>query len=44
VNEKGDRVIVPGEYTVSIGSTQPGETEAVQTGKFVIMGKTTLPK
>ena len=44
VNEKGDRVIVPGEYTVSIGSTQPGETEAVQTGKFVITGKTTLPK
>ena len=44
VDAKGNRVIVPGEYTVSVGSTQPGETEAVQTGKFLIKGQATLPK
>ena len=44
VDAKGNRVIVAGEYTVSVGSTQPGETDAVQTGKFVVKGQTTLPK
>lgn len=44
VDANGNRVIVPGEYTVSVGSTQPGESEAVQTGKFVVKGQTTLPK
>jgi len=44
VDAKGNRVIVPGEYTVSVGSTQPGEGEPVQTGKFVIQGQATLPK
>ena len=44
VDANGNRVIVPGEYTVSVGSTQPGESEAIQTGKFVVKGKTTLPK
>ena len=44
VDAKGNRVIVPGEYTASVGSTQPGETEAVQTGKFVVKGQATLPK
>jgi beta-glucosidase len=44
VDAKGNRVIIPGEYTVSVGSTQPGETETVQTGKFVIEGQATLPK
>jgi beta-glucosidase len=44
VDAKGNRVIVPGEYTVSVGSTQPGETEAVQTGKFTVKGQATLPK
>ena len=44
VDTKGNRVIVPGEYTVSLGSTQPSEGDAVQTGKFVIKGQATLPK
>jgi beta-glucosidase len=44
VDAKGNRVIVPGEYTVSVGSTQPGETEVVQTGKFVLKGQAALPK
>jgi beta-glucosidase len=44
VDEKGNRVIVPGEYTVSVGGSQPGETESVQTGKLTVTGQVTLPK
>jgi beta-glucosidase len=44
VDAKGNRVIVPGEYAVSVGGAQPGETESVQTGKFVIKGQAILPK
>jgi len=44
VDEKGNRVIVPGEYTVSLGGAQPQEAAAVQTGKFNVTGKVDLPK
>jgi beta-glucosidase len=44
VDEKGNRVIMPGEYTVSVGGSQPGETESVQTGKLTVTGQATLPK
>jgi beta-glucosidase len=44
VDAKGNRVILPGEYTVSVGGAQPGETDSVQTGKFIIRGQATLPK
>jgi beta-glucosidase len=44
VDAKGNRVIEPGQYTVSVGGAQPAETESVQTGKFVIKGQATLPK
>ena len=44
VDAKGNRVIVPGEYTVSVGGAEPGETDSVQTGRFVIKGRTTLAK
>jgi beta-glucosidase len=44
VDGKGDRVIVPGEYSVSVGGAQPWEAASVQTGKFVIKGQTRLPK
>ena len=44
VNAKGTRVILPGEYVVSLGGSQPGETPAVQTAKFTITGQTALPK
>ena len=44
VDEKGNRVIVPGEYTVSLGGAQPQETASVATGKFNVSGKTQLPK
>ncbi len=44
VDRKGNRVIVPGEYTVSLGGAQPQEAASVQTGKFNVAGKTELPK
>lgn len=44
VDQKGDRVIMPGEYTVTVGGAQPGEANSVQTGKFAIRGKLVLPK
>ncbi len=44
VDAKGNRVIVPGEYIVSVGGTQPGESASVQTAKFTITGTSQLPK
>jgi len=44
VDERGNRVIVPGEYTVSVGGTQPGESTSVQTAKFTVTGTSALPK
>ena len=44
VDVKGNRVIVPGEYTVSLAGAQPQDAASVQTGKFVVPGKVELPK
>ncbi len=44
VDAKGNRVILPGEYTVSFGGAQPQESASVQIGKFNIAGKAELPK
>jgi beta-glucosidase len=45
VDSKGSRVILPGDYTVSLGGAQPGDAAApVQTGTFTITGKAELPK
>jgi beta-glucosidase len=44
VDEKGNRVIVPGEYRVSLGGAQPQESTSVQTGKFTVIGRTELAK
>jgi beta-glucosidase len=44
VDEKGKRVIVPGEYTVSLAGAQPQDAASVQTGKFKVSGKAELPK
>ncbi len=45
VNEKGERVIVPGEYQVSVGGTQPGESEGGVAGTFTVSGSArTLPR
>ena len=44
VDEQGNRVILPGEYTVSLGGAQPDDSSSVLTGKFTISGKAELPK
>ena len=44
VDEKGNRVIVPGEYTVSLAGAQPQDAASVQTGKFDVSGKAELAK
>ncbi len=44
VDAKGNRVVVPGEYVVSLGGTQPEESASVQTAKFKVTGKAMLPK
>ena len=44
VDREGNRVIVPGEYIVSLCGAQPQEAASVQTGKFSISGQAELPK
>jgi beta-glucosidase len=44
VDEKGNRVIVPGEYRVSLSGAQPQEAASVQTAKFRVTGRAELPK
>jgi beta-glucosidase len=44
VDAKGNRAIVPGEYSVSLGGAQPQEAASAQSGKFTITGKAELPK
>jgi beta-glucosidase len=44
VDAKGTRIILPGDYTVSLGGAQPGEAGSIQTGKFAITGKVELAK
>ncbi len=44
VDAKGNRVIVPGEYTVSLGGAQPQDAASVQTAKFEVASKAELPK
>jgi len=44
VDEQGNRVIVPGQYSVSLGGTQPGDSASVLTGNFTVAGQQGLPK
>ena len=44
VDAKGTRTILPGEYTISLGGSQPNGTSTTQTTKFTITGQTELPK
>jgi beta-glucosidase len=44
VDEKGNRVILPGEYTVSVGGGQPGTAASTQSASFTISGNQLLPK
>jgi beta-glucosidase len=44
VNEAGEHVIVPGEYTISVGGGQPGSGLPMVEAHFTITGNKTLPK
>jgi beta-glucosidase len=44
VDSRGTRVIMPGDFIVSLASAQPGDAAAVQTGKFTVTGTAELPK
>jgi beta-glucosidase len=44
VDEKGNRVVLPGEYTISIGGSQPDGSASIQTATFTISGRKELPK
>ncbi len=44
VDEKGERVVVPGTYTVTVGGAQPAEFPGAVTATFTVAGTRTLPK
>ena len=44
VDEKGNRVVVPGEYEVSLAGAQPQDAPQSQTIKFEVKGRAELPK
>jgi beta-glucosidase len=44
VDSNGTRMILPGDYTVSLGGAQLGDAASVQTGTFTVTGKAELPK
>ena len=44
VDSEGTRVILPGDYTVSLAGAQPDDAASVQTGKFTVAGRVELPK
>ncbi len=44
VNEQGGHVVAPGQYTVFVGGSQPGETAKGVKGKLTINGEAKLPR
>ncbi|HTV14405.1 MAG TPA: glycoside hydrolase family 3 C-terminal domain-containing protein, partial [Acidobacteriaceae bacterium] len=44
VDEQGNRVILPGRYTVSVGGAQPGDFAEEQSGQFTVAGQVELPQ
>ena len=44
VDANGNRVVVPGDYVVSLGGSQPGESASIQTANFRVTGQAELPK
>ena len=44
VDAQGNRAILPGEYKVSLGGTQPDDTASGQIATFTIAGNMELPK
>jgi beta-glucosidase len=44
VDDKGDRAILPGKYTLTLGGAQPEETDAKSEAAFTVSGTAALPK
>ena len=44
VNDAGEHVIEPGDYTISVGGGQPGTGAPLAEAKFSVTGSQTLPK
>jgi beta-glucosidase len=44
VDEKGNRSILPGKYTLSLGGAQPEATQAKAEAEFTVTGTQELPK
>ena len=44
VDEKGDRVVLPGVYEVSFGGGQPDEVLQAQRARFTVVGSAKLPE
>jgi beta-glucosidase len=44
VDDKGDRSILPGKYTLTLGGAQPEETNAKSEAAFTVTGTIALPK
>jgi beta-glucosidase len=44
VDEKGERVVLPGVYEVSLGGGQPGEMLHAQSARFTVVGSAKLPE
>nr|WP_315202082.1 glycoside hydrolase family 3 C-terminal domain-containing protein [uncultured Flavobacterium sp.] len=42
INKKGQRVIEPGWFTISVGGKQPDGSDDIQSGRFQISGKSLL--
>jgi len=44
VDDKGDRAILPGKYTLTLGGAQPEETSSKSEAAFTVTGTAPLPK
>jgi beta-glucosidase len=44
VNEKGEHLVAPGEYSIFVGGAQPGETSGGVRAKLEITGELKLPR
>jgi beta-glucosidase len=44
VDEKGDRAILPGKYTLTLGGAQPREAQSKSEAAFTVTGSQPLPK
>jgi beta-glucosidase len=44
IDAEGNRIILPGSYSISLGGSQPGDSASVLNGQFTITGRMDLSK